>query len=89
MNQSAAGAAGAAGLGIIRGKKSRTMLNLHCNNNVKKKMKKKNAKKKKCEKKNTRKKCMRPLGREPTICRLIDNRANHYATESAASMEDY
>ena len=23
---------------------------------------------------------MRPPGREPTICRLIDNRANHYAT---------
>ena len=33
-----------------------------------------------------RKKWMRPPGREPTICDLIDNRANHYATESAASM---
>ena len=77
MNQSAAG------LGIIRGKKSRTMLNLHCNNNDKKN------EKKNMRKNNMRKKCMRPLGREPTICRLIDNRANHYATESAASMEDY
>ena len=32
---------------------------------------------------------MRPLGREPTICGLIDNRANQYATEPAASMENY
>ena len=30
---------------------------------------------------------MRPPGHEPTICGLIDNHANHYATESAASME--
>ena len=30
---------------------------------------------------------MRPPGREPTICGLIDNRANYYATKSAASME--
>ena len=34
-------------------------------------------------------KCMRPPGREPTICGLIDNRAYHFATESAASMENY
>ena len=33
VNQSAVGAAG---LGIIRGKKSRTMLNSHCDNNDKK-----------------------------------------------------
>ena len=62
MNQSAAGAAGAAGLGIIRGKKSRTMLNLHCNNNVKKKMKKKNAKKKKMRKKKYAEKMYAPTG---------------------------
>ena len=31
---------------------------------------------------------MRPPGREPTICGLIDNRANHYASESTASMEN-
>ena len=36
-----------------------------------------------------RKKCMRPTGRESTICGLIDDRAKHYATESAASMENY
>ena len=36
-----------------------------------------------------RKKCMRPPGRELTICGLIDNRADHCATESAASMENY
>ena len=30
-----------------------------------------------------------PPGREPTICGLIDNRAYHYATESAAIMENY
>ena len=35
------------------------------------------------------KKCMRPPGREPPICGLIDNHANHYATDSAASMENY
>ena len=38
--------------------------------------------------KNMRKKWMRSPGRKPTICGLIDNRANHYATESAASMEN-
>ena len=56
------------------------MLNSHCNNNDKKKIKCKKI----CEKKIMRKKCMRPPGREPTICGLIDNRANHNATESAA-----
>ena len=35
------------------------------------------------------KKYMRPPGREPTICGLIDNRANHFVTESAANMENY
>ena len=60
MNQSAAGAAGR---GIIRGEKSKTMLNSHCNNNDKKnKMKKKICQKKYAEK------CMRPPGRKPTIC---------------------
>ena len=62
------------------------MLNSHCNNNDKKK---KNMRKKYMRKRNMRKKCMRPPGREPMICGLIDNRANHYATESAASMENY
>ena len=46
-------------------------------------MKKKYAKNKSAEK------CMRPPEREPKICGLIDNRANHYATESAASVENY
>ena len=32
---------------------------------------------------------MRPTGREPMTCGLIDNRANHYATESAANIENY
>ena len=32
---------------------------------------------------------MRPTGREPMTCGLIDNRANHYVTESAANMENY
>ena len=36
-----------------------------------------------------KKKKMRPPGREPTIYGLIDYRANHYATESAASWEKY
>ena len=59
------------------------MLKSHCNNNDQKKInnKMKNAK-------NMRKKWMRSPGRKPTICGLIDNRANHYATESAASMEN-
>ena len=56
------------------------MLNSHCNNNDKNNDK---------MKKNMRKKCMRPSGRDPTICGLTDNRANHYATESAASIENY
>ena len=34
------------------------------------------------------KKWMRPPGRESTICGLIDNRANHYATKFAASIEN-
>ena len=58
------------------------MLNSHCNNNDKKKMKKKLG-----EKKNMRKKCKSPPGCEPMIYGLIDNRANHYATESA--VENY
>ena len=36
-----------------------------------------------------RKKCMRPTGRESTICGLINNCGNHYATESAANIENY
>ena len=32
---------------------------------------------------------MRSPGRKPTICGLIDNCANHYASESAVSMENY
>ena len=59
------------------------MLKSHCNNNDKKNN---NKMKNTCEK--YAEKWMRPPGREPTICGLIDNRANHYATESAASMEN-
>ena len=59
------------------------MLNSHCKNNDKKKKMKKICEKEYAEK------CMRPPGREPTICGLLDNRANHYATESAASIEHY
>ena len=36
-----------------------------------------------------RKKCMHPPRRELTIRGLIDKRANHYATESAARLENY
>ena len=36
-----------------------------------------------------RKKKMPLPGREPTIYGLLDYRANHYATESAASWENY
>ena len=50
---------------------------------TKKKKKKKN-KMKKNMRKNYAEKCVRPPGREPTIYGLIDNRAYHYATESAA-----
>ena len=52
-------------------------------------MKKKKKKKKKNKRKKDAEKCMRPPEREPTICGLIDNRANHYATESAGSMDNY
>ena len=41
------------------------------------------------KKKKMREKCMRPQGREPTICGLKDSRADHFATESATSMENY
>ena len=64
MNQNAADVAG---LGIITGKKSRIMLNSHCNNNDKKE----NKLKKICETKYAEK-CMRPPGRELTICGLVD-----------------